>query len=144
MAYNVIDNASIVQWVFAQPLGHHGFYWELLHGTIQKTLARLQDLIDEQQHAEGEQREFLGDAIVRSQADIRHLMLLIFTRLTGLLRGQLQDVWASTVAQRVREIARRYFAHISPFVGELEALLAPHPALAAVCEQLGSLGVSIQ
>jgi len=152
MTYRVIDNTSIINWIFSteeQANFTKGYIWDILRNTISKTLARTETVKDELKAAEetwdripkDEQNENIPefrrikdrraslDTVLREQ---KELFLIVFQRFVMCLNEYLgnesnasyhNEFWYFCTLGHLKEVGRKYHNDILPFISTLETLL---------------------
>lgn len=152
MTYRIIDNTSIVNWLFSPdvlPEFTRDYVWVILRNTIHKTLARTETMREELRTAEAalekvpkdEQNENIPElrrvkdrkasleTVLREQ---KELFLVIFQRfcmcISEYLSGQgnsmfRSEFWYVCTLGHLKEVGRKYHDDIVPFLSTLETLL---------------------
>lgn len=143
MAYNIIDNTCIVNWIFDQQTTRftRNYIWEILHNTIQKTMARCEDLKEQLKTADDDAlRAKLEVNIAKSEQDLQNLFLLIFRRFCEAI-AEVGEHDRQAALLRLKEVGRRYFAQLQAFLAhiELEVLANAEPEVMAIFTQIKSL-----
>jgi len=151
MTYRIVDNIAIVNWLFSPdqlPDFTRGYVWEILHNTINKTIARTHTLQNELENARRIVRERgVTDEGAPEQAKLRHthevldtalreqkeLLLVVFQRFCLAISNHLTncearnvnpyDSWYYCAIGYLKEIGRRYHKEIEGFLSALENIL---------------------